>query len=588
MTGVQTCALPIYPAAKAIANHLTDHCFYLTNMTSTRLVAASALNDLRQTGLRMKSIILYAKEKLCLEPELYCDSRQCRFATAYYDHLPAALRELFLLESIGQEDILACARRHSVCPFELSLDMSLYCEFIICDYNYAFDPRVRLARFFVEDNRPHLLLVDEAHNLPARSREMFSATLEQKAVTAARKAIAVALPILDKPLEAIDAYMTRLYDVLTGSEPGLDVLEGGIAKASVMCADRFRAMRELPATLLSLLARFSALCRFVLDQNPDLPDRRPLIDFYFRSLYFSRVADEFHDKSYVTTTQIIESQTVVRLLCLDASDKLASTYRDHHPAVFFSATLSPIAYYAGLLNGVHNWQRHQTLMLGSPFPAENLMVLVCSTLSTRFRQRQETVQSILAMIQAAISCRMGNYLVFVPSFAYLSMLKNLIRSNPNQVACDWMFQLQDMNENLRRKYLNRFETYGKKTLVAVAVMGGIFSEGIDLVGEKLAGVVVIGVGLPQISPEREIMRQYYAEAMGSGYEYAYLYPGFNKVQQAAGRVIRTETDRGFVLLIDDRYDTPAYRELFPAEWNPVSVQETDELNTVLTEFWNQA
>ncbi|NLK89676.1 MAG: ATP-dependent DNA helicase, partial [Clostridiaceae bacterium] len=580
-TGIGKTVAALYPAAKIIANHWADHCFYLTNMTSTRLVADATLADLRRSGLRMKSIILYAKETICLEPEIYCDNRKCAYATAYYDHLPAALHDLFLLESIGRDEILACARKHHVCPFELSLDMALYCEFIICDYNYVFDPRVRLSRFFGDDTGPRLLLIDEAHNLPARSREMYSASIERQAALKAKKIIQSLFPALEQSLAAIDSYMLRLSDILAGNRPGINELEQTLSPDSIMVAESFRAFREKPTHLISLLGRFAAICRYYWEQNPDLPDRRPLLDFYFQALFFCRVAEEFHDRTYVTVANMTGGQPVLRLLCLDAAEKLAATYRTKHPAIFFSATLSPIGYYAGLLNGIHNWERHQTLQLESPFPSENLLILLCSSLSTRYQKRQETLFAIYAMIKAAVHARTGNYLVFVPSFAYLTMLRGLVGSDQDPAGPEFIFQTPNMSERLRKEFLVRFDAYGQKTLVGIAVMGGIFSEGIDLAGEKLSGVIVVGVGLPQISPEREISRQYYTEALGSGYEYAYLYPGFNRVQQAAGRVIRSETDRGFVLLIDDRYGTSTYHQLFPIEWQPRQVQSPDEVHQIL-------
>jgi DNA excision repair protein ERCC-2 len=593
-TGIGKTMAALYPAVKIIANHLTDHVFYLTAMTSTRLVAAQALDDLRRTGLHMKYLILFAKEKLCLAPELYCDSRVCPFATAYYDHLPDALRQMFLLESISRDEILACARQHQVCPFELSLDLALYCEIIICDYNYAFDPRVRLERFFGQDLPSWLLLVDEAHNLPARSREMFSAQIDSGTLAAAQAAVKDRSPFLEQTLERLRQYLAQLLESLRSDEPGFDRVEKAIPGNAVMIAADFRALRELPASLLGLLGRFSFACREFLDRNLDFPQRRALLDFYFSVLFFQRVAEEYHDQTYVTTAKRLDDRLEIQLMCLDAAEKLALTYRDKHAAVFFSATLSPMVYYMGLLSGDSRRSQPESLLLPSPFPSENLLVLVCSQLSTRFRQRQDTVQAILQLILTAIRQKTGNYLVFVPSFAYLSMLRNLVRTMAGQremdrqSTTDWMFQLPEMNESLRRKFLRRFEKFGERTLVAVAVIGGVFAESIDLVGEKLAGVTIVGVGLPQICPEREIMKQYFAQTLGSGYEYAYLYPGFNKVQQAAGRVIRSENDRGFVLLIDDRYGTPAYTELFPAEWQPVAVQDQAELAAVLQDFWAQS
>ncbi len=585
-TGTGKTMAALFPAVRALANKLTEHCFYLTNMTSTRLFAQRAVADLQACGLRMKCIVLYAKEKLCLQRDLYCDSRRCPYATAYYDHLPDALRHLFLVENIGETEILEAARRFKVCPFELALDMAVFCEIIICDYNYAFDPRIRLDRFFGQDSKSHLLLVDEAHNLPSRSRNMFSAALDRQGLLKAQAAVKGHCPPLEVALGAILGYMDRLSENLGSELPGLDNMEKDFTPDKIMIADKFRAARDLPKTLLSLLGRMIWQCREYLEQDPDIPNRRHLLDYYFSALYFGRVAEEYFDDTYVLACRQDKDNTLVSLLCLDAADKLAATYAGRHPAVFFSATLSPINYYVGLIAGKGLNLLPQTLLLGSPFPTENLLVTLCSALSTRYRQRSETLESICDMVFAAIQAKVGNYLVYVPSFAYLQMFRNLLKAMPNRPDASFIFQTSNMSEAQRRKFLDQFERFGQKTLVAVAVMGGIFSEGIDLVGDKLAGVVVIGVGLPQISPEREIMKQYYGEVMGSGYEFAYLYPGFNKVQQAAGRVIRTEEDRGFVLLIDDRYATPAYHSLFPAEWKPVDVQDGEELSSVLSEFWS--
>ncbi|MEA4888336.1 MAG: ATP-dependent DNA helicase [Clostridiaceae bacterium] len=587
-TGIGKTMAALYPAVKILANHWVDHVFYLTHMTSARLVAARALEDLRRSGLLMKGIILYAKEKMCLMPDLYCDSRQCPYALSYYDHLPAALRRLFLLEQIGREEIIACAREHEVCPFELSLDMAVYCEIIVCDYNYAFDPRVRLDRFFNQELQTHLLLVDEAHNLPARSRGMYSAALNSLELADTRKAIQGQAPQLEQQLDKILLYFDKINHALEGQDAVFDQLERLVRPDDVMKAEQFRAMRNLPADLIALSARFSFFCHEFLEEHPDFPGRQSLLKGLFKLLFFNRVAEEFFGADYVTVARkTADGAAEVELMCLDAADKLAACYLKKHPTVFFSATLSPLEYYMGLLQGRPVSESTEKLLLGSPFPPENLLVMICSQLSTRYRQRQDTIQAILRLILAAVGQRTGNYLVFVPSFAYLSLLRSLLRNCPESRNIDCLFQIPEMNERLRQKFLNRFEQFGRKTLLAVAVIGGVFSEGIDLTGEKLTGVVIVGVGLPQICPEREIMRQYYGQALGSGYEYAYLYPGFNKVQQGAGRVIRSEEDRGFVLLIDDRYDTEVYRSLFPAEWHPVPVTQESEVSSVLQVFWGE-
>lgn len=584
-TGTGKTMAALYPAVKVLANRLVDHVFYLTNMTSARLVAAKAMDDLHRSGLLMKSLILYAKEKLCLAPELYCDTNLCPYALAYYDHLPDALRQLFLSEQIGRDEVLDCARKHRVCPFELALDMAVYCEIIICDYNYAFDPRVHLDRFFNQEGQKHLLLVDEAHNLPDRSRSMYSAALDVTTLTQARTAIKGLSPALEQDLDRVLEWLQQLDQAISAGQAGFDMVEKHVRPEIVMQAEQFRAMRILPHELLARCSRFNARCHLFLDAHREFDGRLLLLKGYFLLLFFCRVAEEFFDDAYVTVARKKSDVIEVELMCLDASAKLAASYMNRHPAVFFSATLAPLPYYMGLLQGHHRQDTTESLLLGSPFPPENLLVMVCSNLSTRYNQRQATIQPILDLLLAAVRQKTGNYLVFVPSHAYLQMLRSLLRNRQGRDDFDYLFQVREMKESMRQKYLSRFDHFGSRTLLAFAVMGGVFAEGIDLSGEKLAGVVIIGVGLPQICPEREIMKQYYAQTLGSGYEYAYLYPGFNKVQQAAGRVIRSENDRGFVLLIDDRYDTPAYRSLFPAEWQPVNVADQEAVKAELNEFW---
>ena len=689
-TGTGKTMAALYPAVKALSHQLVDHAFYLTAMTSTRQIAVNAIKDLRTQGLQMKAIVLYAKEKLCLEPDIYCDNRQCRYATSYYDHLPAALRQLFLHETIDQDALLACARKHRVCPFELALDMSLYCEFIICDYNYAFDPRVKLDRFFGQDQQPQLLLVDEAHNLPDRSRSMFSAVFEQSKVLKARLVLFQLAPQLEAALARIDQYLSVVYEEMLSNKPAWNTVEKNIQETSVMQAEDFRAIRQQPESFLSLLLRFTYQAHLFLDSQPDWSVKKPLLDVYFQALFFLKIAEGYFDEAYVTAARLellpraeqeqlnqlktksrpglvqqpehmiqrqnnipqheanmlqhqrgmlkqakgpgqqqedIDQQnynahapgqieqahdqfeqasvqpvaaqpektllqqaipnqtTVLELMCLNASEKLAAAYRNKLGTVFFSATLSPMRYYSHLLHGYQPDLPPETLILPSPFPAENLHVMVCTELSVRWQQRTTTMPAIRDMILSAVTSRVGNYLVYLPSFAYLRQMRQLLRMQKPDAPIDYMFQLPNLSDAKRQQYLARFNQFGEKTLLAFAVMGGQFSEGIDLIGEKLTGVIIVGVGLPKLSPEREIMRQYYEEALGQGYAHAYLFPGFNKVQQAAGRVIRSETDRGFILLIDDRYQEQVYRELFPAEWQTRLVANPDEVQESLFDFW---
>lgn len=587
-TGIGKTMAALYPAVKALANNLVDHVFYLTAMTSTRLVAADAVRDMRRTGLHMKCVTIFAKEKLCLEPEIYCDTRQCPYAVSYFDNLPSALSQLFLLEDIGRDEILECARQHKLCPFELSLDLSTYCEIVICDYNYAFDPRVHLARFFNLDPVSHLLLVDEAHNLPDRSREMFSASITSKCIGEAREALKGLDEALERSLDLLLAYLDKLKAAVSDDRlPALDLVESNLSPSGIMKTSNFRAMRQRPLNLLSLLNRFNFQAYSFLENQPPWSLRKPLLNAWFPALFFLRISDQYFDGTYVTTAKNTGADLEINLMCLDASEKLASVYKDRHPAVFFSATLSPISYYQGLLYGHKNDVIPETLVLPSPFPAENLLVMTCGLFSTRYKERQATIINICKFVLRAIKERIGNYMVFLPSYSYLEQMRQVLATMIKDNEIDLLVQRPNLNESQRRKYLNRFEKFGQRTLLAMAVLGGQFSEGVDLIGEKLSGVIIIGVGLPRICPEREIMNQYFSSAIGNGYAYAYMFPGFNKVQQAAGRLIRSENDRGFILLIDDRYDQQAYQQLFPAEWHPLPVADSNDLSCQLRDFWDQ-
>ena len=587
-TGIGKTMAALYPAVKAIANQLTDQVFYLTHMTSARLIAAQAMADMHHQGLLMKSIVLYAKEQLCLEPKLFCDTVHCPYAASYYIHIGSALQSLFSKSLVNRGDILSCAKKYQVCPFELSLDMAVYCDIVICDYNYAFDPRAHLIRFFNPEQTGHLLLVDEAHNLPDRSRNMYSAECHEKQLHELKDRLQALSPSLADDVAAVLILLDQVKEAMSKDLPALDLLSRKARAGTVIMAEQFRAMREQPDELLIRLSRFNTDCYLFLEKHPDFEGRPAVLKTYFQLLFFTRIAEEHFDSAYVTTFHLLPGHLCqVSLLCLDASEKLSASFLNKHPAVFFSATLSPMIYYQRLIVGHNHADEAEILQLPSPFPAENLLLMICSSLSTRYRNRQETVQAILALVNAAVRPKIGNYLVFVPSHAYLQMVQMVMRSQDHLSDIDLLFQDRTMNEAKRQQFIKRFDHYGERTLLAFAVIGGVFSEGIDLSGEKLCGVVVIGVGLPQICPEREIMKQYFGQLMSYGYPFAYLFPGFNKVQQAAGRVIRSETDRGFVLLIDDRYETEIYQSLFPVEWQPVSVDEPESVTDRLHSFWGK-
>ena len=580
-TGIGKTMSAIFPAVKALSRHLTDNVFYLTAKASTRAAAENAMEDLRQAGLVMKSITLYAKESLCPVPELYCDGRQCPYALGYYEKIHQALDHLMTLPAVTRESLLDCAKKCEVCPFELSLDFSLYCDLIICDYNYVFDPRVRLMRYFDEpSDARRLLLVDEAHNLPDRAREMYSAELSDRSLLDAAGVLDGVDPGLDRSLAALTAHFSAITSGLAADTTLIDQMEEGLSPADVLVAQSFRATRVTPAKLMVKLWRFVHQCRDLLDELPSGAVKRKVLDFFFSAVFFLKIAEEYFDATYVTTYARSGKATVIRLMCLDASARISGFYRNRYPIVFFSATLSPVRYFERLLAGRNAAGALDLHVLPSPFPPENLLVCIAGTISTRYRQRSETVYQVASAIDAAVSVKTGNYLVFLSSFEYLRQVHAaFMETRRKKGGQEILVQVQtvNMSEASRKKYLDMFSRYGKQTLVSFAVLGGVFGEGIDLAGDRLGGVVIVGTGLPLFCPEREIMKEYYQNTMDGGFEYAYMYPGFNKVQQAAGRVIRSEEDRGFVVLVDDRYLKPEYLELLPEEWNAMAVNTTEEL-----------
>ncbi|HEY5467333.1 MAG TPA: ATP-dependent DNA helicase [Clostridia bacterium] len=587
-TGIGKTMSAIYPAVKAIAHHLTDNVFYLTAKSSTRAAAEKALEDLRDAGLIMKSITLHAKESVCPVPDIYCDPRQCPYATGYYERIHAALDRLMSLPAVLRPHLAACAEEFKVCPFELSLDFSLYCDLIICDYNYVFDPRVRLIRYFDESSGARrLLLVDEAHNLPDRAREMYSAELTEASFRDAAAVLDGLHAGMDRSLAVLASHFNAVTAGLGSEQPFLDLLEEGVAPAEVLLAQAFRATRLSPGRLCGRLWRFVHQCQEILDEIPAGKVKRKVLEFFFSALFFLKVVEEYYDATYVTTYTLAGGKSAVRLLCLDASSRLAACYRNRYPIIFFSATLSPLRYFERMLAGRNSSGLIVSLVLPSPFPPENLLVCIVGTVSTRFRDRRDTVYQVAALIDAAVSAKTGNYLVFLPSFEYLRQVHSAFmgvksrEAGPERVV---QTQTPNMSDAHRSRYLESFSRYGDRTLVSFAVLGGVFGEGIDLAGDRLSGVIIIGTGLPMFCPEREIMKEYYQDTMDGGFEYAYMYPGFNKVQQAAGRVIRSDEDRGFVVLVDDRYLRPEYAELLPEDWNPHYVQDAAELSETIRSF----
>ncbi len=563
-TGIGKTMAAIFPAVKAMGDELTEKFFYLTAKTTGRTVAEKALRDLRGNGLKLKSLTLTAKDKVCFNPESACNGEECEYAKGFYDRINEAVEATFKEDALTRETIEKMALQFQVCPFEFSLEMALWVDGIICDYNYAFDPRVHLKRFFAEDNQEegYTFLVDEANNLVDRSREMFSAELLKKSLLDLRKGVKKDLPGMYKVLGTINTRMVKM-------------------RKQCQEADKPLAEEKIPEEFIPLLRRFTRITERWLVRNQAAPYKQDVLTLYFQVSWFLKVS-EFFDKRYSVCLEEVEDDFRIKLYCIDPSLLLSEAFLRCSAVVFFSATLSPVPYFRDVLGCSPSAKER---LLPSPFPPGNLFLPVADRISTLYKYRDQTKMQLAEMINALVNGRPGNYLIFFPSYKYMTKIYDLFDVlNPQP---ELLIQRPGMSEEEREEFLEKFNADNLsegKTLVGFAVMGGIFGEGIDLVGDRLSGAAIVGVGLPGICLERELIKDYFDNRDGSGFQYAYLFPGMNRVFQAAGRVIRTEEDRGVVLLIGSRFTSSQYRPLFPYHWTPVRVRDGNHLEEMLDDF----
>ena len=573
-TGTGKTVSTLFPALKSLAHHRCERIFYLTAKAAARTVAQKALSDMRDKGLLLRSITLQSKESMCLFPHMYCEAKQCPYAIQYYDRLQKGIDELLLDFAITPERILITAEKHTLCPHELALDISLFCDVIIGDYNHAFHPRVKLERYFIQQDSSHVILIDEAHNMVDRSRSMFSAGLNWSVLKECQKNILGMDRRVDGYMADLQSYFQILSDSILRDEDGFSHVEKEIDAKAVLQSGHFRGSRSVPKTLYAVLWKFCHFVRPILDLIPAGEIRKSILQFYFDARFFLTILELHFDDAYVFTAELpdSDSELVLTLDCLDASTKIKNLLIDKHAAVFFSATLSPMEYYQTMILGRDYDAKADTLELPCPFPPENLSVYVLDDIKTTYQERHFSLDVICDSILTALKGNKGNYMVFLPSFQYLNSLYQRFQEKMQQdeiPGMELLRQTSSMSGEMKEQFLRRFDEYGQKTLVAFAVLGGHFGEGIDLVGDRLNGVFIIGVGLPQLCPQREIMNQFYQNLFGDGFSFAYRYPGWEKVLQAAGRVIRDDSDTGFVVLIDERYDRMDYRVLFPDHWRPL-------------------
>jgi DNA excision repair protein ERCC-2 len=594
-TGIGKTISILFPAVKALGEGKLERIFYLTARTVGRVIAEKAFAVMRQHGLRLRSVTFTAKEKVCVRDGQPCDASTCPLALGYYDRNKAAMRSALDYAEITRTVLEAVGREHRVCPFELSLDVSSWVDAVICDYNYVFDPKVYLRRHFAEDAGDFGFLVDEAHNLVDRAREMFSADLDPREIQEVRRAIK-GVPRCSKALAGLSSAMRALAGSKTLSAnpaettdpsgelnlyPATAALKATRETSFNDGSNEFQISHALPPDLLPLVEKALSEAESWLVKNQPAEFRNRLLELFFRLHSFRRIA-ELYDERYVT---IIESSSLarLRLFCLDPSFLLRQALTRGKSAVFFSATLTPIDYYRALLGGD---PEDPVLRLESPFPSGNLAVLVHDRIQTHFKARTASLAEVTEAIVAALQQRQGNYMVYFPSYKYLTSVQAQFQSF--QPATRIIVQRPGMTESERDAFLAAFRVEHSETLVGFAVMGGIFGEGIDLVGEHLIGAIIVGTGLPQLTIERDLIRNYFESRTGDGFGYAYTFPGMNRVLQAVGRVIRSETDRGVALLIDTRFSESRYRRLFPAWWRVSYVRNVAGIRETIRSFWESA
>lgn len=590
-TGVGKTISTVFPSVKAVGEGVLEKIFYLTAKTIVRTVAEDTFSLLADHGLMFKTVTITAKEKICVLDKPECNPFACPRAKGHFDRVNDALFDMLSNEkNITRDLIEAYAEKHMVCPFEFCLDLTLWADAVICDYNYVFDPTVSLKRFFAGDGKNnYVFLVDEAHNLPERAKEMYSAALCKEDVMAVKRLLGKSMPKLTKRLDAMNKELLRLKRE---------------------CA-AFTEYTEFGGLAL-ILTRFMTECEdYLKDEKRPGTEREAVLNLYFEARHFLAMYD-FADTDYrFYTTYREDGSFYARVQCMQPARALSEQLKKGKSAVFFSATLLPVRFYMEELGGT---EEDYAIYVPSPFLKERRLVMIGRDVNFRYANRgQRMYEKAADYILRFTEQKQGNYFVFFSSYRMLQdvaaelerKLDKLQRpvgerqiegdpaeelpENKTVTRVELHLQKNNMTEAQREEFLSRFTEQTEVTNIGLCVLGGIFGEGIDLKGERLIGAVIVGTGLPLVCEERELFRRYYDEKeenrVCDGFSGAYLYPGMNKVQQAAGRVIRTMEDKGAILLLDDRFATSGYASLFPKEWYPYETVTLSQVADRTKAFW---
>ena len=560
-TGIGKTLSTIFPAVQAMGAGKASKVFYLTAKTITRTVAEEAFRILRSRGLVFTAVTITAKEKLCPMEKAECNPEACPYAKGHFDRVNEAVFDILHLEQeMDRETVLRYAEKYRVCPFEFCLDISSWTDGIICDYNYVFDPNVRLKRYFADGaSGDYLFLVDEAHNLVSRAREMYSASVYKEDFLEVKRIIKGKSPRLERQLDRCNKLLLSMKRE---------------------CGD-WQLLEDVTGLAAGIMTAFSYMETF-MEEFPEFPDRETVLDFYFCLRDFLNVYEELDGHYRIYEENREDGSFLVRLFCVDPSRLLSRCMDQGASTILFSATLLPVRYYKTLLSGN---QEDYAVYVNSPFPEENRLLMVAEDVSSRYTRRSPSeYRKVADYIRIVTQSRPGNYMVFFPSYQYMGEIEEILEEEP--LKADLLVQGQGMGEAEKAEFLEEFEKERSHSLAAFCVMGGVFSEGIDLKEERLIGVIVVGTGLPMVCVEQEVLKGYFDETEEKGFDFSYQYPGMNKVLQAAGRVIRTPEDRGVILLLDDRFLRRDHLELFPREWEHFQVVNRGNAARCLEDFWN--
>lgn len=559
-TGTGKTISTLFPAIKAMGENETSKIFYLTAKTITREVAQNTISLMRKKDLNLKSVTITAKEKICKMEEVNCNPEYCPYANGYFDRINNSLKDILAkYNDYSKENIEKISEEYMLCPFELSLDLTNLSDVIICDYNYVFDPRVYLKRFFDTKTTNYTFLIDEAHNLVDRAREMYSATLNEEKFIKVKKLISKKDKRITRVIKEIQSYFEdKLEDLTTVDEN--DLVES-----------------EAPLELCEILSSFIKFVDEYLARTNE--ENEELMDLYFDVYSFLSISD-FYDKNYTTIYTKTFNGMTIKIYCVNPQKVIEEKMKKAKSNIIFSATLIPMDYFMKM----YSYDEEDFIInLKSPFDVNNRLLMIGDNVATTYNKRFETSEDIASYIANCVQAKKGNYMVFFPSYKYMELVFDKMKENYPDINTS--IQESNMSEEEKEEFLSMFDEDNKETHVGFCVLGGHFSEGIDLTNDKLIGVIIVGVGMPQIGIERDIIKDHMKDS-NKGFDYAYVYPGMIKVLQAAGRCIRTDDDKGVILLLDNRYSQRRYQSLFPYEWYPnFRVRKSDDVKTLCEKFW---